>query len=68
MVNEPKSDPIEGFHFTGYDPASGTLTIEIHSSALKHKPSVEALQIRAVRIMTEGGRVNEVTFIPRDTN
>jgi hypothetical protein len=57
-------DPIEGFHFTGYDAATKTLTIEIHPSILRHAPSQAALETKAIEIMGVPG-VNNVIFIPR---
>jgi hypothetical protein len=66
MTDEPKKDPIEGFHITGYDPTTETLTISVHKSLFKHVPSAAAMQSKAVEIMGAGPSVSRVVFVPRD--
>ena len=59
-------DPIEGFHITDYDAETETLTISADKALFKHKPSMTAMQNKAVEIMVSGPSVSKVVFVPRD--
>lgn len=64
-MTDAKKDPLEGFHFTDYDPKTQEVTIKIHPKLLSNPKSIEALQERAAEIIKSGG-IDKVNFEPRD--
>jgi len=65
-VSKRTADPLEGFHVTGYDPVTKTVTVEIHATILGHPSQWKALESRAEEIILGGPSVDTVTFVPRD--
>ncbi|MCK1622744.1 hypothetical protein IVA98_05685 [Bradyrhizobium sp. 160] len=64
-MTDPKKDPLEGFHFTDYDPATQEVTIKLHPRVLSNPKSREALEKHAQAIIEAGG-IDKVTFEQRD--
>lgn len=60
-----KKDPLEGFQITGYDEATGTLTIEVHPKILGRPDQKGPLTVKAIQIITEGPNVSSVDYVPR---
>ncbi len=60
-----EKDPIEGFHITGYDEDTQTLTISVDPKILRKSDQEHALAIKAIDIMTDGPSVENVVFVPR---
>jgi hypothetical protein len=65
MTEEPKKDPLEGLHITGYDTEKEVVTIELHRSLLKNPNSIKAIQQRMVDIINHGPSVSSVEVKPR---
>lgn len=59
-------DPIEGFHITGYDEDTQTLTISVDPKILGRSDQEHALAIKAIDILTDGPSVESVIFVPRN--
>lgn len=64
MADEPKKEPIEGFHITGYDPERETLTISVDKRLFK--ASANAMADKTVEIIGSGPSVSKVVFVPRE--
>jgi hypothetical protein len=58
-------DPLEGVHFTEYDPKTQFVTIEIDASLLKDKRQREAVVKKAIAIIQGGPNVKGVHVEPR---
>lgn len=65
-MDEPKKDPLEGFHITDYDAATETVTISVHRYLLKHQVQRDALAKKFIEIISSGPSVRSVTVIARD--
>lgn len=63
MTQLPK-DPIEGFDFIDYDPATKALTVRVDGNLIVDKTQEAALAERAVEILAFGDEAR-VIFVPR---
>jgi hypothetical protein len=63
-LTNPK-DPLEGVHFTNYDPPTEFVTIEIHPSILADPRQFDAVVKKAIEIIEGGPNVKGVHVEPR---
>ncbi len=66
MPEDPKKEPLEGFHITDYDATTETVTISVHRYLLKTERQKEALAKKFVEILSSGPSVRVVVAVARD--
>jgi hypothetical protein len=66
MTDEPKKEPLEGFHVTEYDDTTEEVKISVHKYLLKHPRQRDALAKKFVEIISSGPSVRTVTAVARD--
>jgi len=66
MGDDPKHEPLEGFHIADYGAATETVTISVHRYLLKDERQREALAKQFIEAISSGPSVRVVVAVARD--